>query len=112
MIYVTGFCPMGCGETLVLAMGQDDTGEVLCSSPECPRLDAAATILADSETEHLVELGARTFSLQHPLRERVDGRLFHCEIHDVIRSLDGPPAPPGMYRTVDGRTFEAVPDGA
>jgi hypothetical protein len=69
-------------------------------------------ILADPETEHLVELGERTFSLQHPLRERLDGLLFACEVHDVIRSLDGPPSERGLYRTVDGRSFQAVANGA
>jgi hypothetical protein len=99
---------MGCGATLFVGEG----GYLTCSYYECPRPDAVAEILDNRETEHLVELAETTFSLQHPLRERVDGQLFDCEIHDVIRSLDGPPAPPGLYRTVDGRTFEAVPDGA
>lgn len=38
---VAGRCPMGCGETLFLAVG----GHVTCSYAECPRPDAAADLL-------------------------------------------------------------------
>jgi hypothetical protein len=106
VIRVAGFCPMGCGATLFVGEG----GYITCSWVECPRPDAVAEILEDRrETEHLVELQAATFTLQHPLRERLDGALFACGIHDTIRRLDGPPAPPGMYRTSDGREFTPVP---
>lgn len=63
---VKGFCPMGCGETLFLGSG----GYVTCSWVKCPRPDAAADILLERESEHIVVLGESTFDIQHPLRER------------------------------------------
>lgn len=89
-----GYCPMGCGETLFLS----DSGHVECSNVDCPRRDTVDTILAESETEHIVLVDEGGFSLQHPLRERVDGELFDCQVHGRMRGLDGPPAAPGRYR--------------
>lgn len=98
---VAGFCPFGCGAKLVLRVGR-----VVCDGQSCPRPLAVHEIISDPETAHLVEVGTETFGLQHPLRERVDRNLFNCDLYERLRALDGPPVVPGMYRTVDGTTFE------
>lgn len=89
-----GYCPMGCGETLFLS----DGGHVECSNVDCPRCDAVDTILAESETEHVAVFDDEGFALQHPLRERVEGELFKCDIHQRLRAIGGAPVTPGRYR--------------
>lgn len=100
---VRGYCPMGCGATLIC--GRPD-GAVLCSSTGCPRPSAAGELLDDRETEHIVELHEDDFTIRHPLRERLDDELMTCDIHAQLRATDGPPRPPGRYRlTVRGRIW-------
>jgi hypothetical protein len=104
---VQGFCPMGCGSTLFLAAG----GYVTCSFISCPRPDAVADLLADRETEHIVQFGEDGFTIRHPLRERLDDALMDCALHDYCTSLPGPPVKPGRYRARhDGTrwTWEAL----
>jgi len=91
---VQGFCPMGCGKTLFLG----DGGYVTCSWIECPEPDAVSTILDEDESEHLVHLEARTFTIRHPLRERLRDDLLTCEVHTTLASGDGPPRAVGDYR--------------
>lgn len=91
---VQGYCPMGCGQTLFLGHG----GHVTCSYGMCPNPGAVDELLADRETEHVVELDARDFAVQHPLRERLGGELFSCSLHAAIAELPGPPEKPGRYR--------------
>jgi len=93
-IRVQGYCPMGCGQTLHLTSG----GTIACRHSSCPRRYAAAEVLYDEETEHVVELGETTFTVRHPLRERLDDALMTCQLHEYLAQLDGPPAPPGRYR--------------
>lgn len=103
---VQGWCPMGCGKTLFLGSG----GYVTCNWVKCPNPSAAADILDTSETEHVVQLNEYDFDLQHPLRERLNGDLFACELHDYLRKLDGPPRKPGRYQVSDdGRLWLEVP---
>ncbi|TKJ24377.1 hypothetical protein A6V29_04940 [Blastococcus sp. CCUG 61487] len=85
---------MGCGQTLFVG----DGGHVTCSYALCPRSDAVDEILADRETEHVVVLAEETFSVQHPLRERLDDELFTCPLHEWLQQQDGPPEAPGRYR--------------
>lgn len=99
---VQGYCPMGCGETLGYV---DDV--VACLNRQCPRPSAVHEILADRETEHVVVLHESTFTVRHPLRERLDDQLVTCRLHLWLQDQDGPPAPLGRYRvtaspTVDG----------
>jgi hypothetical protein len=48
-------------------------------------------------------LGPKTFTVRHPLRERLDDALMECALHDMTAGLDGPPRRPGRYRvTVAG----------
>ena len=91
---VDGYCPMGCGKTLFLA----DGGCVTCSYLHCPRRDAAAELLDDPETEHIVLFEETTFSIRHPLRERHDDEFMTCELHEHCNALAGPPVKPGRYR--------------
>lgn len=104
---VNGRCP-GCGlETLRL--GPD--GAVRCASSRCYRPDAAALILADGEPHHIVDLGRRSFTIRHPLIERIDDDLFTCTLHDHLSKLRTPPAEPGRYRArlvADDWTWEAI----
>lgn len=105
--YVAGYCPMGCGWTL----GRTYGGHITCGSPSCPRPDAVATLLEDRETEHIVQFDTETFTIRHPLRERLDDALMECQLHTYIQGLAGPPVRPGRYRSrADGDrwTWEAL----
>jgi len=90
---LAGYCPMGCGQTLFVGLG----GFITCSYVDCRRPDAVPELLVD-EYEHLVNLGEGWFSVQHPLRERLDGLLFDCDLHQWMTSRSGPPGVPGLYR--------------
>lgn len=92
---VAGHCPMGCGETLVL----NNHGWIVCSSHGCPNPGAVHILLADDEVEHIVMfLDDGGFQLQHPLRERLDGALFACTLHQHLCQGDEPDDPEGRYR--------------
>ncbi|MGI5288050.1 DUF6085 family protein [Nonomuraea polychroma] len=91
---IVGNCPMGCGQTLFVA----DGGYITCSFIRCARPTAVADLLEDRETEHIVQFDADTFTVRHPLRERLDDALLACELHEHIAGLDGPPVQPGRYR--------------
>jgi hypothetical protein len=93
---VQGHCPMGCGELLFLGEG----GHVTCSWIECPRPTAADELLSISEAEHLVTVEDDCFTIEHPLRERVEGAMHECQVHREMQALNGPPAKPGRYRAV------------
>ncbi len=97
---VRGWCPMGCGETLYLLTH----GDVRCARGGCPRPTAVAELLAEQETEHIVDVfPSGTFTVQHPLRERLDGGLRECRLGNHVVAV---PPPPGRYRyTVRPRTF-------
>ena len=71
-----GHCPMGCGTTLFLGEG----------------------LLEDAEAEHVVTFEASTFTVRHPLRERIGGQLEDCDLHRYVAALPGPPVRPGRYR--------------
>lgn len=85
---------MGCGETLFVGEG----GYVTCSFSECPHPTAMFEVMDESETEHVVKVDAEGFSIQHPLRERLNGELFDCRLHAWMRKQGGPPVRPGRYR--------------
>lgn len=91
---VQGHCPMGCGETLFLGSG----GYVTCSWFSCPRPDAASLLLEQTETDHVVEFADDdTFTIMHPLRERLEGELMACPLHAYLVGLVGPPVAAGRY---------------
>ena len=75
-------------------------GFVTCFAAACPRPDAVADLLGDRETDHVVQFRRDGFDIRHPLRERLDGDLFVCTLHNYLRSVDlnGLPDVPGRYR--------------
>lgn len=78
---VKGFCP-ACGTR---NLHLDHADRIVCRDDDCSDPDAAAKILADSEIEHIVRFDdSGYFNAQHPLRERVDGALLDCAIHDEV----------------------------
>lgn len=110
MTKVKGYCPMGCGKTLFLG----DGGYVTCSWIDCPRPTAATDVL-ELDHDHHVVFDAHTFTVEHPVRERIEGTMHGCDLHQAISRLAEPPMPPGRYRAarllVDGSLlwrFEAV----
>jgi hypothetical protein len=94
---VQGYCPMGCGQTLYL---NTEAEAITCSNDDCPSPVAIDVLLENPETEHIVDLQRSTFSVQHPMRERLYGALFNCELHGYLTGLPGPPAEPGRYRVI------------
>ncbi len=104
---VQGHCPACGASSLFLASG----GYVTCRVIDCPNPTAAADILADRETEHVVTF-ASGFTIRHPLRERLNGELEDCTLHRQLLALSGPPVRPGRYRArrVDGGwSWERLP---
>jgi hypothetical protein len=97
---VQGHCP-ACGSAS-LFLG--DGGYVTCGRLDCSCRSAASDILAERETEHVVVFKAGSFTVKHPLRERINDELLTCELHAYISRLDGPPTMPGVYRAVMGET--------
>ena len=97
--HVIGYCPMGCG--YILEFG---AGRITCTLIGCPCPDAVSAILADRETDHVVELGETEWTIRHPLRERLDDQLITCDLHSQLVAAAGPPQRPGRYRV------RALPD--
>lgn len=70
-----------------------------CRAPKCTRPDAAQRILTEHGTpNHAVEVGRTTFSIVHPLIERLDHQLLtDCPLEQWMNALSGPPVTPGRY---------------
>jgi len=61
-------------------------------------------ILEDGfQTEHIVHLTECSFTVLHPLRERVAHELLTCPLGEHLAGLDKPPAGPGIYRATRDR---------
>lgn len=98
------YCPMGCGKTLHLM----ESGMIQCLAEGCPRPDAAQKILSSPETDDIVVFGYDSFTVLHPIRERL-GDLWACQVHEACTRLDGPPAgKPGSYRATFGPEGQLV----
>ncbi len=96
---VAGHCPMGCGETLSLGEG----GHVTCSTVKCPDPVAVDKLLSvPPEYGHIVvfDIDGDTFTIAHPIVERLTGDLEHCPLQSYLCYLVGPPVGPGRYRVV------------
>lgn len=98
MTTVFGYCPMGCGATLILGAG----GHVTCGYLPCPDPAALNRILSQPETEHIVIVRDEDFTIRHPLRERVDEQLERCTLHRYA-ARQGPIAP-GTYRVQQAKS--------
>lgn len=84
-----------CGGSLFLASG----GYVTCSRSDCPNPTAISDLLIDHmQPHHTVVLGDNTFSIEHPIRERIDGTLLTCSLHQELSEAGGAPLRPGTYR--------------
>lgn len=89
-----GHCPHGCGETLFVY-----DGRIICAGEACDDDEAVNKILQDGETEHIVRFSRHSFTVRHPLRERIGDELMNCEVHLECGALMGPPeGEPGLYR--------------
>jgi hypothetical protein len=99
--HVRGHCPMGCGETLFLALA----GYVICSCTTCHNPSAVSLILHESEIFHIVKIEESGFSIKHPIRERIGEDLFKCQLHEYLSGLDELPVVPGRYQ-VHGSGWE------
>jgi hypothetical protein len=99
---MTAPCPMGCGRRLHLM----EAGVIRCLGKGCPDPMAAQKILEGDTGADLVRIEDGGFSVLHPLRERLGGGLFECQVGKIMSAMDGPPAAPGRYRATiddDGR---------
>lgn len=77
-------CP-ACGkEKLHLMPG----GNIHCLAKGCPQPEAAYLILRDGELEHIVHIEHPdgSWTIKHPLRERINDGLFNCIIPALIYS--------------------------
>ena len=90
---VAGYCPMGCGHTLFLAVG----GYVTCSFVQCPNPTAVSSLLEENQPNHVVVIDDETFTVRHPLHERILGVLEECDLHAYMVGLGGPPRQLGTY---------------
>jgi Family of unknown function (DUF6085) len=58
-------------------------------------------------TGHIVKVDAKGFTLKHPVAERIDDKLFDCQIHNDLVAL---PVADGVYAIVEngsgGWSFE------
>ena len=53
------------------------------------RADAEAYRALLADTRHLVRIDRSVgWTIQHPGKERVEGRLWGCEVHQAVRDLD------------------------
>jgi hypothetical protein len=93
---IKGYCPMGCGSTLFLGEG----GFVTCSWINCPDPEAVTKILEGAaERDHTVLITETMWTMQHPLRERVENDLFQCEMGKRITNYTAKVLlEPGLYR--------------
>ncbi|ORM18322.1 DUF6085 family protein [Prescottella equi] len=111
MTDLKGYCPMGCGQTLIAIAHEG--GRIECSSIDCPSPYAVDRILANPTPDHIVTLTADDLTILHPLRERLDGELTRCSLHQHLTAMDRAPMPPGTYRITDADgswTWTAVPE--
>ncbi len=57
--------------------------------------------LLDDGGEHIAKFRDGSWTLQHPLHERLSGSLFDCNFTAAMEELDGPPADgDGIYSVV------------
>lgn len=85
---VQGHCPNGCGATLELNIV---TGQMSCSHGECPDPNAVQLILDHNEPHHIIRIGPDGWVVKHPLLERVEDKLFDCQITKAMSLFTGPP---------------------
>lgn len=97
------YCP-SCGEeSLYVIQPQNANIFLECRNEKCTRREAVMRVLRDREIGHIVLFSdVDAFSMQHPIRERIDSELLDCEL---MRYLSEHGAPsllfgPGKYRAI------------
>jgi len=108
MIPVKGRCP-ACGASELRYGFQ---GHIECQNMDCDNRYAVDILLSDPEiTEHLVKVVgqpgrlALSWTLRHPLIERLNDALFGCELGAILAEYGVPDKlTPGLYRAVDTTT--------
>ena len=97
MQHIEGHCP-ACGRNSLFAAA----GQITCAYKACPEQGAAHRILSDSETLHITRIHRdETFTVRHPLIERLDDRMMECQLVSVLQHVlhYSPTQPePGDYR--------------
>jgi hypothetical protein len=96
---IQGRCP-ACGHgRLFVGSG----GYLTCPKTDCPMPDAASRLLLDhAQPEHHVTIhvsrhqGDRTFTIRHPLMDRLAGTLEDCSLHQYL-TLGQPVLAAGGY---------------
>ena len=110
-IRVSGCCPVCGTRNLALSLRPTTRGYIICQNQECSRPTAVHEILSDSEIHHVVDIReeTETFSLKHPLRERLDDALLDCRIFEDLKTVVMPSG--GRWRIVEndngGWSFES-----
>lgn len=88
------YCP-SCGEATLDVVER----VIVCTSSTCERPMAASEILAQAEEKyHVVTVTETSFTIMHPLNERLDNKLHECDLHRQLQGMPGPPGPPGKYK--------------
>ena len=87
MALMGGHCP-ACGQQQVVV--DHDYGTIACKAPGCPEPDALEKILADPRIHtHVVKVGRYGgWTIRHPLIERLDDRLFDCDLPRYMNDED------------------------
>jgi hypothetical protein len=94
---VAGFCP-ACGHKSLRLSVVGGAGYITCSRLECPEPNLVTDLLDNRETEHIVTITEEGWTIRHPIRELIDDRFMHCDLHEYMVSIAGPPIVPGRYR--------------
>ena len=103
VVSVEGTC-IACGTTgsLTTTPGSSGMDVLVCVSDICPQPDAVQRLIyEDVEVGHRVTFYENSFTVRHPLIERLDGGLESCGFMDAVAARSGPPARPGTYRVIE-----------
>ena len=100
VVSIEGTC-IACGSSGSLTTAPSYMGRyvLVCASDTCPQPDAVQRLIyEDVEVGHRVTFYENSFTVRHPLIERLDGGLESCGVMDAVAARSGPPARPGTYR--------------
>lgn len=93
--HLHGHCP-ACGRTSLMTGAG---GHIVCGHLECPDPTALDRLLDDGETEHVLTVHRNnSFTLRHPLKERLDGVLESCKVHETAAHYSTRLPECGRYR--------------
>jgi len=103
---VDGICP-ACGKQylgIAVWHRSEEASRVHCWNILCPDPKAVWKILNRPDTDHVAWFGQHGWTLQHPLKERVDDKLASCPATAWMqRHIPAEADRPGLYRmTEDG----------